>query len=162
MPAPTVTTAMFYQLTQKGLDETLLPILTRAMGQGWRVMIRSTNPALTDHLDAKLWLGAEDSFLPHGVQGGPHDALQPVLLGAGSITNRAQALFLLAGAETTEAEAATLHRIWLIFDGNNEPAVQAARGQWTRMTGWGLAAQYWSDNTGTWVKKTEKPATQRP
>ena len=159
---PPVATAMFYHLTQKGLDETLLPILTRACGQGWRVMIRSADPALTERLDAKLWLGADDSFLPHGVQGGPHDALQPVLLGAGPITNAAQALFLLSGGEATEAEAATLHRIWLIFDGANPDAVQAARGQWTRLTGWGLAAQYWSDATGTWVKKTEKAAPPRP
>lgn len=151
-------TVMFYQLTQKGLDQTVMTILTRACGQGWRVMIRSTDPGQIDHLDARLWLGPEDGFLPHGVQGGPHDADQPVLLGAGPVTNAAQALFLLSGADTTEAEAAALDRIWLIFDGADPAAVQAARGQWTRLTNWGLAAQYWSDQTGVWVKKTEKPA----
>ena len=151
---------MFYHLTQKGLEETLLPILTRAMGQGWRVMIRSADPGLTEHLDARLWVvGPEDGFLPHGVQGGPHDADQPVLLGAGPITNGATALFLLAGAEVTEAEASTLDRVWLIFDGADPTVVQTARGQWTRLTGWGLAAQYWSDETGAWVKKTEKASS---
>jgi DNA polymerase-3 subunit chi len=158
MPA----TAMFYHLTQKGLDETLMPTLTRALGQGWRVMIRSADPALTDQLDAKLWLGPDDGFLPHGVEGGPHDVQQPVLLGAGPITNAASALFLLAGADVSQAEATTLQRIWLIFDGADPDALQAARGQWTRLTGWGLAAQYWSDETGSWVKKTEKAAAQHP
>ena len=37
-------------------------------------------------------------------------------------------------------------------------ALAAARKQWTRMTGWGLAAQYWSDDTGAWTKKSDKPA----
>lgn len=148
---------MFYHLTTKGLDETVIPNLTRALGQGWRVMIRSADPSLTEHLDTKLWHPA-DSFVPHGVQGGPHDAEQPVLLGAGPITNNARALFLLAGAQAAQSEAATLDRIWLVFDGHDQAALQAARAEWTRMTGWGLAAQYWSDDTGVWVKKTEKPA----
>ena len=157
MPA----TTLFYHLTRKGLDETLMTILNRALAQGWRVMVRSPDPALTQQLDAKLWLGPDDSFLPHGIAGGPHDALQPVLLGAGPVTNAARGLVLLAGAQASEAEAATLDRIWLIFDGADPAAVQAARTDWTRMTTWGLAAQYWSDETGTWVKKTEKPAAQQ-
>lgn len=156
MPA----TVMFYHLTQKGLEETLMSLLTRAMGQGWRVMIRSADPGLTAHLDAKLWLGPDDGFLPHGVQGGPYDADQPVLLGSGPFTNAARGLFLLAGAQADQTEAATLDRIWLLFDDADAQAVQSARKEWTRMTTWGLAAQYWSDDTGAWVKKTEKPAAQ--
>ncbi len=158
MPA----TTMFYHLQHKGLDESVTTLVTRACGQGLRCMIRCADPALTDHLDAKLWLGPAEGFLPHGQEGGPHDAQQPVLLGAGPITNAAQGLFLLAGATATQAEAATLNRIWLIFDGANPAAVAAARTEWTRMTGWGLAAQYWSDETGSWVKKTEKPAAPAP
>ena len=154
MPA----TVMFYHLTTKSLDDTLTTILTRAVGQGWRVMIRSADADLTQHFDTKLWVHPDDSFLPHGVEGGANDAAQPVLLGAGPITNAARALFLLAGAQATQAEAASLDRIWLLFDGANTAAVQAARTEWTRMTSWGLAAQYWSDETGAWVKKTEKPA----
>jgi len=149
MPA----TAMFYHLTQKGLDETLTMILTRALGQGWRLMIRSPDQGLLQHLDEKLWLGPEEGFLPHGMQGGAHDALQPVLLGPGPIANGAQGLFLLAGGDVAEGEVAGLERIWLIFDGADAAAVQAARGQWQRLTGWGLPAQYWSDETGSWVKK---------
>ena len=147
---------MFYHLTRSGVDETVTTILTRAMGQGWRIMIRCPDKGLLDQLDAKLWLGAEDSFLPHGVEGGPHDAHQPVLLGSGPITNGARGVFLLAGATVEQEELTGLDRVWLLFDGGDEAAVQAARGQWTRMTGWGLAAQYWTDESGSWVKKVEK------
>ena len=149
---------MFYHLMRAGLDDTVAMIVTRAVGQGWRVMLRSTDAAMLQHLDDRLWLGAEDSFLPHGLQGGAQDGDQPVLLGQGAIGNGAQGLMLLAGAEVAREEVAGLERVWLLFDGADEAAVQAARGQWTLLTGWGLAAQYWSDEDGAWVKKVEKPA----
>lgn len=150
--------AMFYHLKSAGLDDTLTMILSRAVGQGWRVMLRSLDQSILVHLDAKLWLGSEDGFLPHGLQGGPYDADQPVLLGSGPIANGANGLFLLAGADVDLAELPGLERVWVLFDGQDAAAVQVARSQWTRLTGWGLAAQYWSDETGTWVKKVEKAA----
>ncbi len=150
--------AMFYHPTRAGLDDTVTMILNRATGQGWRVMLRCPDKGLLDHLDAKLWLGPEEGFLPHGVEGGLHDAEQPLLLGSGPISNGARGLVLLAGAGVTSDEVAGLERVWLLFDGADEAAVQAARGQWTQLTGWGLAAQYWSDESGSWAKKVEKAA----
>ena len=63
-----------------------------------------------------------------------------------------------SGALVLPAELVGLERVWLVFDGADEAAVQAARGQWTQLTGWGMAAQYWADETGSWVKKVEKAA----
>ncbi len=155
-------TAVFYHLMRAGLDDTVTMIVNRALGQGWRVMLRATDPVLLDHLDAKLWLGPDDSFLPHALQGGPDDADQPVLLGQGPITNSARGLVLLGGAEVAEDEIAGLERVWLLFDGADAAAVQAARGQWTRLIGWGLAAQYWSDDGGPWAKKQDRAAAVPP
>jgi DNA polymerase-3 subunit chi len=152
--------AMFYHLKSAGLEDTVTMILTRAIGQGWRVMLRSPDKSILDHLDGKLWLGPEDSFLPHGLQGGSHDADQPILLGSGINTNGAKGLFLLTGADVEQGELLGLERVWVLFDGQDMAAVQVARAQWTRLTGWGLAAQYWSDETGSWVKKVDKPAVQ--
>lgn len=151
-------TAVFYHLTRSGLDDLVATLLTRAGGQGWQVFLRCPDKGLLDHLDAKLWLGPEDGFLPHGVQGGTHDAAQPVLLGQGEITNDAKGLMLLGGALVDRAELAGLERVWLVFDGADEAAVEAARGQWAQLTGWGMAAQYWADDSGSWVKKVEKAA----
>ena len=148
--------AMFYHLLRAGLDDTVAMIVTRAMAQGWPVMLRGTDRTMLEHLDAKLWLGPEDGFLAHGLEGGPWDADQPLLLGQGPIANRARGLMLLGGAEVQAGEVAGLERVWLLFDGADEAAVQAARDQWTRLTAWGLAAQYWSDEGGTWVKKVDK------
>ncbi|MEY4304726.1 MAG: hypothetical protein RIT52_901 [Pseudomonadota bacterium] len=130
-------------------------ILPRALAAGWRVMLRSPNPDRRDRLDAKLWLEPEDGFLPHGLEGGSFDADQPVLIGQGGATNAAQGVVLLDGAEPLPGEEAC-ERLWVLFDGDDPAAVQAARGLWTRMTGLGMAAQYWSEETGRWVMKTEK------
>ena len=151
-------TAVFYHLTRSGSDETLATILPRAMAAGWRVMIRSPNRATLERLDAKLWLEPEEGFLPHGLESGPQDADQPVLLGRGAAVNGAKGVALLDGAEPLAGEEA-LERIWLLFDGADEAAVQQARGLWTRLTAAGMAAQYWSEETGRWVMKTEKKAS---
>lgn len=146
---------MFYHLTRSGPEEVLALILPRALAAGWRVMVRSNDAERLDRLDARLWLEPEDGFLPHGVEGRPSDADQPVLLGQGPAVNRAQGVVLLDGAAPLPGEEA-LERLWVLFDGSDEAAVRAARGLWGRITGLGMAAQYWSEETGRWVMKTEK------
>lgn len=147
---------MFYHLTRSGAEATLLALLPRSLAAGWRVMIRGANRGTLDKLDARLWLDPEDGFLPHGMEGGPHDADQPVLLGQGRAVNGAQVLALLDGAEVEVDEARGMERVWAIFDGGDSAAVAQARVQWVRLTGAGLAAQYWSEESGRWEKKAEK------
>ena len=150
--------AMFYQLSRSAASDTVANLLGRALTQGWRVMIRGTDPARLALLDDQLWLGAQDAFVPHGIQGSAQDADQPVLLGTGAIANDASALMLVDRAEVSIAEAQALSRVWLIFDGADTVALEHARGQWTALTQAGVAAQYWSEETGSWAKKAEKAA----
>ncbi len=150
--------AMFYHLTRSSAEDTVTSLLGRAVGMGWRVMIRGRDSARLDRLDTQLWVKPENSFLPHGRSGGSDDAAQPVLLGDGPITNSATAMMLLDGADVAFAEAQTLTRVWLIFDGNDPSALAAARGQWKSLTDEGIAAQYWSEETGKWQMKAEKTA----
>jgi DNA polymerase-3 subunit chi len=152
-------TVMFFQLLRSSPADTLAVNLARALGQGWRVMIRGTDPVALDRLDAELWLkGGEENFLPHGRDGGPHDADQPVLLGQGAGANGARVLALIDGATADDAEVAAMERVWVLFDGNNDTRLQAARAQWKAMTAAGHAAQYWSEDSGRWEKKAESPA----
>ena len=153
--------AMFYHMTRSTALATMQSILPRALSAGWKVMLRGTDAAALDALDLALWDGAEDGFLPHGLQGGPHDADQPILLGQGGIGNGAQGLVLIDGAETDPAEAAALERVWVLFDAADPTALASARALWTRLTGAGIAAQYWSEDSGRWEKKLEKPGAPR-
>ncbi len=148
--------ALFYHLTRSPPEKTLADLIGRALGQGWRVMLRGTNAERLAWFDQTLWLDPEDGFLPHGMEGGAQDARQPVLIGQGPIANAAQALMLIGGAETTVAEAAGLERVWVLFDGADEAAVDAARGLWKRLTDGGIPAQYWSEKTGKWAMEAEK------
>lgn len=152
-------TVMFFHLMQSAPADTLAVNAPRALGQGWRVMVRGTDPAALDLLDQALWLkGGDDSFLPHGLEGGPYDADQPVLLGLGSPVNGAKVLALVDGAGATDTEIAAMERVWVLFDGNDPDRLQAARGQWKAMTTAGHAAQYWSEESGRWEKKAESAA----
>lgn len=152
-------TVMFFHLMQSAPADTLAINAPRALGQGWRVMVRGTDLAALERLDGQLWLkGGDDSFLPHGLEGGPHDADQPVLLGLGTPSNGAKVLALVDGAMASDAEIATMERVWVLFDGNDPARLQAARGQWKAMTSAGHAAQYWSEESGRWEKKAESAA----
>jgi DNA polymerase-3 subunit chi len=149
-------TVLFYHLTRSTLVETLALILPRALGQGWRVMLRGTDPAALDRLDADLWLvGGDEAFLPHGREGGVFDADQPVLLGLGAAPNGARVLALIDEAETSTEEIAALERVWVLFDGNDAARTAAARLQWKAVTAAGQPAQYWSEASGRWQKQAE-------
>ncbi|MGL5009922.1 MAG: DNA polymerase III subunit chi [Paracoccaceae bacterium] len=150
--------ALFYHLTRSTEESLIRTLLTRAMAQGWRVMLRGTDDAALRRLDTRLWTEPDDGFLPHGIAGGPHDADQPVLLGQGPASNAAQGVILIGGATADPAEALTLERLWVIFDGADEAAVTGARSLWRSLTENGVAAEYWSEESGKWAKTAEKKA----
>lgn len=125
----------------------------RAMGQGWRVMLRGTAEPRLRWFDDWFWTEPEDGFLPHGMEGGPHPSRQPLLIGQGAIANGAQVLMLIDGAETTPDEAAGLERVWVLF---GEDGAEGARVLWKRLTDGGIPAQYWSEKSGKWAMEAER------
>ncbi|WP_415183287.1 DNA polymerase III subunit chi [Phaeovulum sp.] len=154
-------TALFYHLTRSPADAVVPVLLTRALAAGWRVELRGTSAERMDWFDQRLWLGAEESFLPHGRAGGPQDARQPVLLtvatpDAAPLNPPAQAIMSLDGAGVSAAEVASHERVWLLFDGNNPAALDHARGQWRSLTAAGAPAEYWSEESGRWEKKAAR------
>ncbi len=149
--------AYFYHLTRGPVEVTLPMLLGKAMGAGWRVVVRGKDTARMDWLDEKLWLGPDEGFLPHGRAGQPHEADQPVLLTTGAdLTNNATCLMSVDGADVTAEEVEKLDRVCVLFDGNDPAALDVARGQWKALTDAGCSAQYWSEESGRWEKKAEK------
>lgn len=146
----------FYHLTQSALAATLRQLLEKSLGQGWRVAVRGPDGAHLDRLDAALWLGPEDGFLPHGRAGGPHDALQPVLLTTDAdAPNRPDCVVSIDGAAITAQEMGALSRAMIVFDGHDGAALATARAQWKALTGAGIKAKYWSEESGRWAMKAE-------
>ena len=147
--------AYFYHLTRQPLEATLPMLLGKARQAGWRVAVRGQDADRLAWLDERLWLGPGDGFLPHGIAGGPHDAHQPILLTLDKAANDPACLMTIDGADVSADEVQRLERVCVLFDGNDDPAVQTARGQWKALTDAGCAAQYWSEECGRWEKKAE-------
>lgn len=146
----------FYHLTRRTEADTLRMLLGKSLEQGWKVALRARDAAHLEGLDRALWLVPEDGFLPHGVAGGPHDADQPILLTTqGVAANAPDCIMSVQGAEVTADEVATLARVCVLFDGNDEDALQRARDQWKTLKEAGASAQYWSEASGKWEKKAE-------
>lgn len=149
--------AYFYHLTRGPVEQTLPMLLDKSRQAGWRVLVRGQDMDRLRHLDQVLWRGVEDSFLPHGLAGGPHDARQPILLGTDISTeaNAATCLMSVDGADVSAEEVSAMDRVCILFNGLDEAAVQHARTQWKALTDAGCAAQYWSEDSGRWEKKAE-------
>ena len=147
----------FYHLTRSPLEATLPVLLGKARQAGWRVAVRGVDQARMAWLDEKLWLGPEDGFLAHGAAGGAHDADQPILLTCtAQAANGPACVMCVDGADVGADEVAALERVCILFDGNDAQAVQQARDQWKALTDAGCSAQYWSQESGRWEKKTER------
>lgn len=147
--------AFFYHLTRRPLEATLPVLLEKSLGVGWRVAVRGRDPGRLEWLDQQLWLGPEEGFLPHGLAGGEHDALQPILLTTGQAVNEPTCLMSVDGAEVSPDEVNAMERVCILFDGHDMDAVGFARTQWKALTGAGCSAQYWSEESGRWEMKAE-------
>ncbi|MEZ5724956.1 MAG: DNA polymerase III subunit chi [Paracoccaceae bacterium] len=146
--------ALFYHLTRSNAASLLPQLIGKAMGAGWRVELRGPDRARLEGLDEALWMG--DGFLPHGLAGGDHDTRQPVLLrdpAAPAAANNPDCIMAIDGVEVGAEEAGAVARTCIIFDGNDQAAVERARDQWRALTGAGVEAEYWSEAGGRWEKK---------
>jgi DNA polymerase-3 subunit chi len=149
-----MTEVLFYHLQGQRLDGVLPTLLERSVERGWRVVVQGASEERMDALDAHLWTYRDDSFLPHGTWREPEAAEQPVLLTMSeSNPNGASVRFLIDGAPLPP-DAEAYERLVLVFDGEDEDAVAAARAQWTAAKERGFAATYWQpDDSGRWVKR---------
>ena len=149
-----MTEVLFYHLQRQPLEKVLPTLLERSLERGWRVVVQAASDERIDALDAHLWTWRDDSFLAHGTDREAEAALQPVLLTAQDHNpNGASVRFLIDGAPVP-ADAASYQRIVLLFDGEDDDAVAAARTHWSEAKAQGFEATYWqADENGRWQKK---------
>ena len=142
----------FYHLERSSLEQVLPGLLEKCRERGWRALVRVADEGRLDQLDELLWTFRDDSFLAHGRESEPHAARQPVLLTQGMDNPiGAQALFIVDGAELGEPDG--LERCFVVFDGQDEEALNRARGLWKQLKDAGRALAYWKQTeTGRWEK----------
>jgi DNA polymerase-3 subunit chi len=149
-----MTEVLFYHLQGQKPENVLPTLLEKSLERGWRVVVQGASEERIDALDAHLWTYRDDGFLPHGTWREPEAAAQPVLLTVDEGNpNTATVRFLIEGAPVP-ADADSYQRIVLLFDGEDDEAVAAARADWTQAKAKGFDATYWQpDENGRWVKK---------
>ena len=149
-----MTEILFYHLQRQPIERVLPQLLEKSLERGWRVVVQAASDERIDALDAHLWTYRDDSFLAHGTDREAEAPMQPVLLTAQDHNpNGASVRFLIDGAPVP-ADAASYQRIVLLFDGEDDDAVAAARTRWTEVKAQGFEATYWqADENGRWQKK---------
>ncbi|HEU5017133.1 MAG TPA: DNA polymerase III subunit chi [Pseudolabrys sp.] len=149
-----MTGILFYHLQGQKLENVLPALLEKSLARGWRVVVQGSSEDRIEALDAHLWTYRDDGFLPHGTWREQEAAAQPVLLTlTESNPNGAAVRFLIDGAPMP-ADAEAYQRIVLLFDGDDEEAVAAARAHWSDAKGKGFEVTYWQpDDRGRWTKK---------
>ncbi|MGC1571181.1 MAG: DNA polymerase III subunit chi [Pseudolabrys sp.] len=149
-----MTEILFYHLQGQKLEGVLPALLEKSLERGWKVVVQGSSEEHIEALDAHLWTYRDDGFLPHGTWREPEAAQQPVLFTlTESNPNGATVRFLIDGAPMP-ADPQNYQRVVLLFDGNDEEAVTAARAQWSTAKENGLEATYWqADEQGRWAKK---------
>ena len=149
-----MTEMLFYHLQGQKLEGVLPTMLEKSLERGWRAIVQGASEERIEALDAHLWTYSDDGFMPHGTWREADAAEQPVLLTlTESNPNRADVRFLIDGAPVP-VDAESYQRIVLLFDGDDEEAVAAARARWSEAKAKGIAATYWqADERGRWVKK---------
>jgi DNA polymerase-3 subunit chi len=149
-----MTEVLFYHLEHLTLESVLPKLLEKSVERGWRAVVQASSDERVDVIDAHLWTYRDDSFLPHGTARDRDSAEHPVLITTdGANRNGAKVRFLVDGAEVPE-DAASYERVVLIFNGEDDDAVAAARAQWTQCKGKGFEVTYWQpDDAGRWQRK---------
>ena len=138
----------FYHLTASPLERVLPRIAERILAEGGRLLVVEADPARRAALDKTLWAYSPDSFLPHGVAGGEHDAAQPVLIASDlAAANQARNVALADGEWRDDALG--FDRAFHFFD---EDRIADARAAWKALaTRDGIERRYWKQSdSGRW------------
>jgi DNA polymerase-3 subunit chi len=139
----------FWQVTDDPVEKVVALIARRALGQGERVLVVSSDAAQRSAIAAALWQAGPESFLANGEAGGPGADRQPILLGPEPQPLNGASHLILADGTFRDTEG--FARVFLLFPPDAAPAARAA---WRAVDGRaGLERAYYAQEDGRWVKK---------
>lgn len=149
-----MTEILFYHLQGQKLEGVLPSLLEKSLDRGWKVAVQATSEERIDALDAYLWTYKDDGFLPHGTWREPEASQQPVLLTPNEGNPNGATVRFLIDRAPMPVDPQSYQRVVLLFDGEDEEVVAAARAQWSEAKTRGFEATYWqTDEQGRWTKK---------
>jgi DNA polymerase-3 subunit chi len=149
-----VTEVLFYHLQDTTLEKVLPPLLEKSLERGWRVAVQAGSEERAETLDAHLWTYREDSFLPHGTWRDSDVMSHPIVLVVDDGNpNNANVRFIVDVGGLPK-DCATYDRVVMVFNGDDDEALDAARAAWSDGKSRGLDLTYWqTDEHGKWQKR---------
>ena len=148
-----MTEVLFYHLQRQPLDQVLPGLLERCLERNWKAVVQFGSEERRDAIDARLWTYRDEGFLPHGTVKDGYAEAQPVWLTTGDDNpNGASVRFVVDGAEVAAYDG--YQRVVVVFDGNDNDAVDRARAAWQVAKTAGHDATYWQQSdAGRWERK---------
>jgi DNA polymerase-3 subunit chi len=144
----------FYHLQKQTLEDILPRLLEKALESGKKAKVKIGNEERVEFINLLLWTYKDFSFLPHGSKKDGNADRQPVWLSSGEDNpNDAEFLFLVDGARASDGELEKFARVFNIFDGNEENALNQARDFWKRLKDGSFELSYWQQENGRWTAK---------
>ena len=125
------------------LENVLPPLLEKTFERGWRAVIHTTSEERIETLDAHLWTYRDDSFLPHATWRIEDASEQPIVLTVNDHNpNRATIRFLIDNAPLPD-DSESYERLVLVFNGDDDVALETARAVWADCKLRGFEVTYW-------------------
>jgi len=119
----------FYHLERTALGQTLPALLSKALQNNHRIIVKTASEQDTERLNTHLWTYDPNSFLPHGSAKDTSTTDQPVFITAQDENpNNADTLILTQGTESPNLDGFNL--VCDMIDGRAKNAVTAARTRW--------------------------------
>ena len=145
----------FYHLQKQPLEDVLPKLLEKAYASGQKTLVKIGTEERVDFLNGILWTYNDQSFLPHGSKKDGNVELQPIWLTSGEDNpNNAELLFLVDGANIALENINNFSRVFNIFDGHSEEALNQARNFWKKIKTDGHECHYWQQTeNGNWQEK---------
>ena len=144
----------FYHLKDDKLALAVAMLADKAVASGHKMLVM-TAQAQIPAISEALWTTKPDSFLAHGCDDDEGAENAPVWITTQTDQNSIQAHFACVTDGMVPADINGFDRIFNIFDGTDDGAVQHARAQWK---GWtsepGFSCRYFAqDEQGRWTLK---------
>jgi DNA polymerase-3 subunit chi len=149
----------FYHLQKTSLEQALPRLLMKVLEAGQRAVVMAGSSERVAFLDSLLWTSEPDSWIPHGTARDGEADRQPIYLtDADENPNNAQILLLTDGVVSNRL--AEFSRCLILFDGNDEDALQASRALWKEWKSLGFDLIYYQQtDRGGWQEKARTNAT---
>ena len=144
----------FYHLTGTDLGKNVAVLAGKIVGAGQKSLILCTK-LNAETLSSALWETHPETFLAHGLSDDAVNADAPLWLVHDPEMNPIQAEHIIITGGLEVADILSFKRCFLLFDGNSESELSAARAKWKN---WSkneqLSCRYFAqDDAGKWSQK---------